>query len=108
MGLLHNAVVPSFPTGQLIYTSGTGWKRPAFLNQHVDVYKNMRRTDVSPVAAAPSITVGAEGENNFVSNNFVRLPVFRGRYLCGGRSGLRLEGFGAVFVLDYSLMSTLR
>lgn len=37
--------------------------RPAFLNQHVDVYKNMRWTNVSSVVAAPSITMGAEGEN---------------------------------------------
>jgi len=60
---LHSAVVPSSPTGNLIYTSGSGTGRPAFLNQHVDVYKNMRWTNVSSVVAAPSITMGAEGEN---------------------------------------------
>lgn len=60
---LHSAVVPSSPTGKLIYTSGSGTGRPAFLNQRVDVYKNMRWTNVSPVVAAPSITMGAEGKN---------------------------------------------
>lgn len=60
---LHGVVVPSSPTGKLIYTSGSGTGRPAFLNQRVDVYKNMRWTNASPVVAAPSITMGAERKN---------------------------------------------
>lgn len=60
---LHGAVVPSSPTGKLIYMSGSGTGRPAFLNQRVDVYKNMRWNDVSPVVATSSITIGAEGKN---------------------------------------------
>lgn len=105
--VLHSAVVPSSPTGRLIYTSGTGTGRPAFLNQRVDVYKNMRWTDVSPVVAAPSITVGAERKNAIT---FKGLLLVNCSCSCrrSGRSLFRLEGFnGRCFVLDYSLMSSL-
>lgn len=89
-------MVPSSPTGKLIYTSGSGTGRPAFLNQRVDVYKNMRWTNVSPVVAAPSITMGAEGKNAItfralllVNHSFIHWR---------GRSLFRLEGFNGRFL----------
>lgn len=93
---LHGAVVPSSPRGKLIYTSGSGTGRPAFLNQRVDVYKNMRWTNVSPVVAPPSITMAAEGKNALT---FKALLLVKHSFFCRWKGSLlfRLEGFNGHF-----------
>lgn len=96
---LHSAVVPSSPRGKLIYTSGSGTGRPAFLNQRVDVYKNMRWTNVSPVVAAPSITMGAEGKNAITFGGLLLVKCsFSCPVLLRRRSLFRLEGFNGRFL----------